>query len=76
MERFTVRFALKARFCNGEGSRESHVDEAIFLSKDLKSLWKQIGQMLYIDGIEGLSDTSREVIWIRDERGRLVYVRE
>ena len=72
MERFTVRFALKARFDLDEGGRVSLVDEAI-LSKDLKSLWKQIGQMFYLDGIEGLGDTSREVLWIKDERGRLVY---
>ena len=75
MERFTVRFALKARYDLVEGGRVSHVDEAIS-SKDLKSLWKQIGQMFYLDGIEGLGDTSREVLWIKDERGRLVYGRE
>ena len=75
MERFTVRFALKARFDLDEGGRVSHVDETI-LSKDLKSLWKQIGQMFYLDGIEGLSDTSREVLWIKDKLGRIIYERE
>ena len=75
MERFTVRFALKARFDLAEGGRVSYIDEAIS-SKDLKSLWKQIGQMFYLDGIEGLGDTSREVLWIKDERGRLIYGRE
>ena len=74
MERFTVRFALKARFGVDEGGQVGHVDEA-FSSKDLKSLWKQIGQMFYLDGIEGLGDTSREVLWIKDELGRLIYGR-
>ena len=75
MERFTVRFALKARFDLVEGGRVSHVDEAI-TSKNMKNLWKQIGQMFYLDGIEGLGDTSRDVLWIKDERGRLVYGKE
>ena len=75
MERFTVRYALKARFVQAKGGRLRHVDESI-LSKDLKSLWKQIGQMFYLDGIEGLSETSREVLWIKDEQGKFVYGRE
>ena len=75
MEKFAVRFALKARFDQAEGGRVSHVDETIS-SKDLKSLWKQIGQMFYLNDIEGLGDISREVLWIKDERGRLVYGRE
>ena len=75
MEIFTVRFALKAIFDLAEDSRVSHVDETIS-SKDLKSLWKLVGQMFYLDGIEGLGDTSREVLWIKDERGKLVYERE
>ena len=58
-----------------ESGQISHIDELIS-SKDLKSLWKHIGQMFYLDDIEGLGDTSREVLWIKDEQGRLVYGRE
>ena len=75
MEKFTVKFAIKARFDQAEGGPGSQVDEAIS-SQDLKCLWKQIGQMFYLDGIEGLGDTSREVLWIKNEQGTLVYGRE
>ena len=66
---------MRSRFENIDEKKVHYINEVI-QSKDLKSLWKQIGQMFYLDGIEGIGETSRDVVWIKDERDEIVYGNE
>ena len=75
MKTFTVRFVMKSRFGNPD-EKKTHIFNEVIQSKDLKSLWKQISQMFYLDGIEGLGETSRDVVWIKDEWNKIVYGEE
>ena len=61
-----------SRFENPDEQKTHYINEVI-QSKNLKSLWKQIGQMFYLDGIEGMGETSRDVVWIKDEGNKIVY---
>ena len=72
MKTFTVRFVMESRFENLDEKKSHYINEVI-QSKNLKSLWKQIGQMFYLDGIEGMGETSRDVVWIKDEWNKIVY---
>ena len=72
MKTFTVRFVMESRFKNLDEKKAHYINEVI-QSKNLKSLWKQIGQMFYLDGIEGMGETSRDVVWIKDEDNKIVY---
>ena len=72
MKTFTVRFVMRSRFENPDERKVHYINEVI-QSKDLKSLWEQISQMFYLDGIEGLGETSRDVVWIKDEGNKIVY---
>ena len=72
MKTFTVRFVMMSRFENPDEQKTHYINEVI-QSKNLKSLWKQIGQMFYLDGIEGMGETSRDVVWIKDEGNKIVY---
>ena len=66
---------MRSRFENPY-ERKTHYINEVIQSKDLKSLWKQISQMFYLDGIEGLEETSRDVVWIKDEWDKIVYGEE
>ena len=75
MKTFTVRFVMESRFENPYEQKTHYINEVI-QSKNLKSLWKHIGQLFYLDGIEGMGETSRDMVWIKDEGNKIVYGEE